>query len=238
MTGTVVGYDPGGNGKHGFARALVRCGKIVSLVATETRKTAEEVVRLILGEEKPLGLGIDTLTCWGTGHSGLRPADHWLRRQYPKVQRAVIAPGGLRGAMCLNGMAVLFAVRQAFPDIFVTETHPKVLYYALSKEKPDFDGPNKSDMNKNLNQLLAVQEKNVTPQSEHEWDAAISILPVVRGLYGSWQDLHVHPTDHGERLIHPCGKTTYMWPEEKNIGPPTPVPQPPPQPAQEHPASL
>ena len=63
MTGTVVGYDPGGNGKHGFARATVRDGEIVC-VTTKTLQTAEDVVRSILGGEKPLGLGIDTLTCW------------------------------------------------------------------------------------------------------------------------------------------------------------------------------
>ena len=237
MTGTVVGYDPGGNGKHGFARASVRGGKIVSPVKTETLANVEEVLASI-SKIQPLGLGIDTLTCWSTGHSGWRPADRWLRHQYRDVREAVIAPGSLRGAMCLNGMAVLVAVRQAFPDIFVTETHPKVLYYALFNETPDFNGPNRSVMKSRLSRLLDCVDVAPRDEDEHQWDAGISILPVVRGLHGSWQDLHVRPTDHGERLIHPCGKTTYMWPEEKNIGPRTPVPQPHPQPAQEHPASL
>ena len=232
MTGTVVGYDPGGNGNHGFARAMVRGGDVVC-VTTKTLQTAEDVVRSILDGEKPVGIGIDTLTCWSTGHSGWRPADRWLLQDYPDMQGAVIAPGGLRGAMCLNGMAVLAAVRQAFPDIFVTETHPKVLYYELFKDRYDYNGPNESIMDERLSELLGL---DIEPQTEHEWDAAISILPVVRRLHGSWQDLHARPTDPGERLIHPCGKTTYMWPEEK-IGPPTPVPQPPPQPAQEHPAA-
>ncbi len=231
MTGTVVGYDPGGNRKHGFARAEIRDGKIVKLVTTTTLKTTEEVVREILGEEKPLGLGIDTLTCWSTGPSGLRPADRWLRRQYPDEQKRVIAPGGLRGAMCLNGMAVLAAVRQAFPDIFVTETHPKVLYYALScGQHHDYSGANKSNMDRWLRGRL--DGVDVTLEDEHQWDAAISILPVVRALSGSWQrDLHDpdHP-DHApinssERLMHPCGKTTYMWPEVNSV-PPTPVPRP------------
>ena len=155
MTGTVVGYDPGGNGKHGFARALVRGGDIVC-VTTKTLQTAEDVVRSILDGEKPLGLGIDTLTCWSTGHSGWRPADRWLRQRYPGVKRAIVAPGGLFGAMSVNGMAVLVAVRQAFPDIFVTETHPKVLYHALFKDIFDFDGKGPT-MTKQLNQLLAVK---------------------------------------------------------------------------------
>ena len=227
MTGTVVGYDPGGNGNHGFARAKVRDGDIVC-VTTKTLQTAEDVVRSILGGEKPLGLGIDTLTCWGTGHSGWRPADRWLGHQFPVVKASIVAPNSLYGAMCLNGMAVLVTVRQAFPDIFVTETHPKVLYYERCKQRYDYSGQNASAMNACLNCWLGVK---VEPRNEHEWDAAISILPVVRGLHGSWQDLHALPPDSGERLLQPCGETTYMWPERNSI-PPTPTPQPPPPPAQ------
>ena len=227
MTGTVVGYDPGGNGNHGFARAKVRDGDIVC-VTTKTLQTAEDVVRSILGGERPLGLGIDTLTCWGTGHSGWRPADHWLRDRYRDVKKSIVAPNSLLGAMSVNGMAVLFTARRAFPDIFVTETHPKVLYYARCKQRYDYSGRNASAMNACLSCWLGV---NVTPQNEHEWDAGISILPVVRGLHGSWQDLHALPPDSGERLLQPCGKTTYMWPEQ-SVGPPTPTPQPPPRPAQ------
>ena len=226
MTGTVVGYDPGGNGNHGFARATVRDGDIVC-VTTKTLQTAEDVVRSILGSERPLGLGIDTLTCWSAGRSGWRPADRWLRCRYCPVKDSIVAPNSLYGAMCLNGMAVLLTVRQACPGIFVTETHPKVLYYAKCNQRYDHSGSNISVMNDSLSSWLGVK---VEPQNEHEWDAAISILPVVRGLRGSWQDLHALPPVSGERLVHPCGETTYMWPERNPI-PPTPTPQPPPRPA-------
>ena len=215
MTGTVVGYDPGGNGKHGFARARVRDGEIVC-VTTKTLQTAEDVVRSILGGEKPLGLGVDTLTCWSTGRSGWRPADRWLRDRYRDVQKAIVAPAGLFGAMSVNGMAVLVTVRQACPGIFVTETHPKVLYYAKCNQRYDYSGSNISVMNDSLSSWLGVK---VEPQNAHEWDAAISILAVVRGLNGSWQDLHTLPTKSSERLVHPCGKTTYMWPERNPIPP-------------------
>ena len=212
LTGTVVGYDPGGNCKHGFATGTVREGALVS-VSTKTLRHAEEVVASILDIETLLGLGIDTLTCWGTGHSGWRPADRWLRKQYPEVQQRILAPNGLYGAMSVNGMAVLVAVRRACPGIFITETHPKVLYHALFKQPYHFDGPTKSEMSENLNQLLAVKE-NVAPQNEHEWDAAISIHAVVNGLKGSWQrDLHALSTNCHERLVQPCGTTEYLWPE-------------------------
>ena len=210
MTGTVVGYDPGGNGKHGFAKATVRDGDIVR-VTTKTLGYVEDVVASILDIETPIGLGIDTLTCWSTGHSGWRPADRWLRHRYPAVKKAVVAPGGLFGAMCVNGMALLVTVRQICPGILVTETHPKVLYYALFNEPWDFGGPNTSVMTKRLGRLLG---DDVAPQNEHEWDAAISILAVVRGPHGSWRrDLHSLPTNSDERLVRPCGRTAYVWPE-------------------------
>ena len=69
ITGTVIGYDPGGDGKHGLARATVRDGSIVD-VATKTVETVEDVVASILSTETLLGIGVDTLTCWGTGPHG------------------------------------------------------------------------------------------------------------------------------------------------------------------------
>ena len=214
MTGTVVGYDPGGNDKHGLALAKVEDGEIVS-VTTKTLGTVEKVLTWICKSEKPLvGLGIDTLTCWSTGRSGWRPADRWLRCQYCQVKNSVIASNSLSGSMSVNGMAVLFAVRQAFPRIFVTETHPKVLYYARSKRLYDYKVPNKSVMDKHLSESL--DGVDVAPEDDHQWDAAISILPVVRGLDGKWQnDLHAMATNDDERLVRPCSGTAYMWPEGK-----------------------
>lgn len=78
MTETVIGYDPGGNGKHGVAHATIRNGSILN-VSTRTCCFVEEVIECIFEDEVPLGIGIDTLTCWATGESGLRPADDWLR---------------------------------------------------------------------------------------------------------------------------------------------------------------
>ena len=215
MSGTVVGYDPGGNRKHGLAWATVQDGHVAN-VTTKTLRNVENVVASVLDIETLLGLGIDTLTCWGTGDSGWRPADHWLRERYPEVQNSVQAPNSLYGAMSVSGMALLVAARQAFPKIFVTETHPKVLYHAQCNERYDYNVPNTSVMNKHLSRLLGV---DVAPLNEHEWDAAISILPVVRRFHGSWQcDLHALPTDSDERLVHPCGKTAYVWPPARTAG--------------------
>lgn len=114
MTGTVIGYDPGGNGKHGVARAKVEDGRIVCVI-TETLNTVEEVLGSICKIEQPLlGIGIDTLTCWATGPSGWRPADRWLRERYPAVKKAF---GRVKCALRSherqrNGIAVFLAPGQ------------------------------------------------------------------------------------------------------------------------------
>ena len=215
VTGTVVGYDPGGNGDHGLSQATVRDGSVVS-VCTDTLGTLEAVVASVLKIETLLGLGIDTLTCWGTGSAGWRPADRWLRRQYPDVRNSIVAPNSLFGAMSVSGMALLIAVRRAFPDVYITEAHPKVLWYALRKQPYAYIDAHASLMNECLSSWLAV---DVTPRNEHEWDSAISILAVVRGLHGRWQhDLHALPTRYDERLVQPCGRTAYVWPGQGSVG--------------------
>lgn len=208
-TGTVVGYDPGGNGKHGLAWATVRDGRIDS-VTTKTLGNVDGVLAAIREIGTPLGIGIDTLACWSTGDGGWRPADDLLRKNYHAVERSVIAPNALRGAMCLSGMAVLLAVRRAFPGVFVTETHPKVLYYQLSGGQHHDYHTNRSDMNKWLRGEFDADVKPL--QTDHEWDAAISILPVVRyRLDGSWKN-DLHATD--EPLVQPCDDTAFVWPIE------------------------
>ena len=106
-------------------------------------------------------------------------------------------------------MALLYSLRQANPGIFVTETHPTVLCYALRELK--CKGVKAADRNKVLGKLLGVE---VAAKDEHQGDAAISILPVVRWLQKEWRrDLHALPTGDDERLVHPCGRTVYAWPE-------------------------
>ena len=53
MAGTVVGYDPGGDRKHGLAWATVRDRNIVN-VTTKTLRNVEEVVASIFDIETPL----------------------------------------------------------------------------------------------------------------------------------------------------------------------------------------
>lgn len=116
-----------------MARLTVRNDQVADC-ATATRPDTGAVINwLTSGAEPLLGLGIDTLTLWSTGKSGWRPADLELRKRYKGVRNSVLPPNFLSGAMSLNGMMVMLSLRREFPDLTVSEAHPKVLYFARTR---------------------------------------------------------------------------------------------------------
>lgn len=218
LTGHIIGYDPGGDGNHGFATLHVDQGKPKSL-ATKKLDNAEEVLSHIEDTRGLVALGIDTMTCWCTGSSGWRPADEWLDENYSG--NSVVSPNSMYGSMGINGMAVVFEARNdpkvgnEIGDPPVTETHPKVLYqevWGRGNGFPEYGDMTK--MNPALGKELGVP---VEAESDHEWDAAVSTLAALRGLTGEWNfDLHQDLSREPDgRLVKPCGETHYFWPEKE-----------------------
>lgn len=209
MNGTIVGYDPGGNGSHGIAALLIREGETTG-IELDTLDTAECVIRWMEGLNPIIGLGVDTLSCWSTGPGGWRDADLWLRENYPSARNSVVAPNSLYGSMALNGMSVLIASRGRYGGLPITETHPKVLYAALSGAQYDYAAGDES-MTQRLAQWLRLP---VQVRNEHEWDAAISALAAFKGISGAWER-DLLPQEHREdsRLVSPCGPVNYWWPD-------------------------
>jgi hypothetical protein len=62
--------------------------------------------------------------------------------------------------------------------------------------------------------VLAVHpDRADSVTNDHEWDAALSTLAVLRGLDGAWsRDLHALDASDDETLIEPAGPTRYVWP--------------------------
>jgi hypothetical protein len=208
MTGTFVGYDPGGNGRHGLAALTVADGRPVA-VDVGTLADAEAVLQRVEAVADLAGVGVDTLTCWSTGPSGWRPADRWLRAEHPEVRPSVVSPNALYGSMGLSGMAVLTALRRRQPDLPVTETHPKVLHWALRGRRYRYTTEPEA-MDADLSALVGLP---VRTANDHEWDAAVSAYAAACVARKEWtRDLHHLPTAEGERLVAPCGPTRYAWP--------------------------
>src|SRR4030042_857330 len=199
MEGTIIGYDPGGNGYHGFAVLHISSGKVKN-VNSSIHETAEDVIRDIKNQGKLLAAGIDTLTCLSTGSSGWRPADRWLRKKYKDVRNRIVSPNGLYGSMGLNGQSKLISLRQSQPDLLITETHPKVIYRHLTGNKYTYQNAS-GEMDELLSNLLEIP---VSTETDHEWDAIISAYSAFRSLKKEWSlDLHCLPLAEKERLIWP-----------------------------------
>lgn len=79
LTGTILGYDPGGNSSHGVAFVNYEQGSLIS-ARVITLKTANDVIEAASSVNDLIAIGIDTLTYWSTGPSGWRPADRWLKK--------------------------------------------------------------------------------------------------------------------------------------------------------------
>lgn len=210
MTGTLIGYDPGGNDHHGLAILRVETGQ-PRAIAIETCATVEDVLRRIEPIRDLLGAGVDTLTCWSTGPSGWRPADRWMRQQYRhEVARSVTAPNSLYGSMSLSGMSMLCTLRQLEPALAITETHPKVVYSVLWGHRYDYARSARS-MDHALSAVLGLAIRTAT---DHEWDATVAAYSMLCALRGEWAyDLHQIEPRPDERILSPCGPTRYAWPE-------------------------
>ena len=214
----IVGYDPGGNGKHGLAVLRVeRAGphwRAVELQVTAAFTLADVVASVTdtCREGRIVAAGVDTLTEWSSGRSGLRPADQWLRSEYRAIMGGVIAPAGLYGAMVINGAGFLLLLgpRLGADATVVTEAHPKVCYYACTGKKANWAEDQEEMVPWLVGELGVAEPEGIRGKEDHCFDAGTSVLAALRGLNREWTlDLHALPT--GTR-VQPVGQTHYWWP--------------------------
>ncbi len=201
-----LGYDPGGLGANGAAVLRVPdAGMPDARVATFD--SVDEVLhwfRGIAGETNVDGAGIDTMLSWSTVRSGWRPMDEHLRKTYPRVQHSIFSSNSAAGSMAIQGMAMAFRLKQAWPNIKLNETHPKVLYYALAHQPYKFAEPMMEWLHNMINATNPPAIAN-----DHEWDALLSAWATCQGFRGTWTtDL----MSGVQRLLLPAGPVTYFWP--------------------------
>lgn len=237
-------------GGHGVAALWITAGSVVRH-DTETLGAVSQVLRWFderLADDGPHGVGIDTLTYWSEGEAGWRGADAWLRKRYGhedrfrvpetapgksrskriRVRDSVASPNSLHGSMSVSGMFVLRRLRGQWPRVFVTETHPKVLYHALRSSKgqvyvylasgkesppPEQVRAEYSDLTQRNTwlQTQMPQASGTAPGDDHQWDALISAWAAYQSRKKNWADL-VDLEDQ-RMLDFPGGCVKYCWPE-------------------------
>jgi hypothetical protein len=135
--------------------------------------------------------------------------DILLRKKYPFVSKSVISPNALAGSMAIQGIAMAFRIREYYPTVNLNETHPKVLFYALSGEKYYFSKLMKNWLFNQMEFFLDQMEVS----NEDEFDALFSAWATWMGLQGNWKEDLMRDINN---LILPISGVTYYWPE--NIG--------------------
>ena len=156
-----VGADPGGKGRFGLAFVHV------SGLHCDTVSSVEEAVKRIVRAGMPLGIGIDAPMWWSAGPGAGRCADARLRKRYGLSGGTVQSGNSLRGAALIGGVLLASGVREKFPSVRITESHPKALLGAFEWDEPSF-----------------AKEFGIPTawSNEHERDAAIAAVCAREGF--------------------------------------------------------
>jgi predicted nuclease with RNAse H fold len=124
-----LGADPGGKGSFGLA--ILTPDGAAKTWCVDCADAAITIVRAYLSTP-PQGVGVDAPLWFSSGPSGDRRSDQWLRKTYKLSGGQVQAANSLRGAALTQGMMFVQRIRELFPSIPVTETHPNAVLKALS----------------------------------------------------------------------------------------------------------
>lgn len=119
-----VGADPGGLDRFGVSLLMS-----TNEYKSATVNCADEAVDYIAHncEGSPKGAGIDAPLWWSSGPKSIRLADEWVRKEFGLSSGTVQAGNSLRGAALIQGAMLVVRLRERFPEIMITETHPKAL---------------------------------------------------------------------------------------------------------------
>jgi len=193
-----VGADPGGDGNFGVA--ILTDDQVSGSSAVNCADEAIAFVRARL-DRAPAGVGVDAPLWWSSGRSGGRASDAWLRRRYGLSGGEVQAANSLRGAALVQGVMFVQRIRELFPAVPVTESHPKAVLKVLTRG--DWEA---------FTRRFGVK---VAVATEHERDAIIAAISAREGFRGRWpHDLTTKrlpaEQDPGSYWLAPVH---YFWPE-------------------------
>ena len=174
-----VGADPGGKDKFGLAFVDVE-----GRVQCATVSSVDQAVRTIMKESEPLGVGIDAPMWWSAGPGGGRKVDARLRKGYRIRSGTVQSGNSLQGAALIGGMLLASRIREVFPGVRITESHPKALLIAM-----------------NLDEARLAERFGISKawRNEHERDATIAAICAREGFEGRWRTDLAENRDHLEQ---------------------------------------
>lgn len=194
-----VGADPGGIGNFGLAFVQVS-GRLCCDTVSSVEEAVERIVQASMSLDVE-GIGIDAPMWWSAGPGAGRCADAWLRKQYGLPSGTVQSGNSLSGAALIGGALLASKVREKFPGIHITESHPKALLKAFGWDESDFAKKFKIPM---------------AWSNEHERDATIAAVCAREGFKGRRRTDLAKKRDACEQdpQAYWLAPMHYFWPEE------------------------
>ena len=194
-----IGADPGGKGRFGIALLIDLDPPLTAVVSC-----VDEAIAFVLAHigKQPAGVGVDAPLWWTSGPSGDRHADQWLRKRYRLSGGEVQASNSLRGAALTQGVMFVHRLRETYPAVRVTESHPKALLKAIA------DG--------RWATFAARFNVNASPADEHTRDAIVAAVAARETFDGRWTAnlANSRLTSEQDPLTYWLAPIHYGWPEE------------------------
>ncbi len=205
----LLGFDPGGEDGFGWCLADHTPALPLRVRATGVVDNAQEALRAVgahvLPGEQILGAGIDAPLFWVS--SGDRMADRILRGELREL--GVPSPGGtvqavnsLRGACLVQGIMTGVLLRDRYPSLPITESHPKALLWLLR-----LANQRQHPAGILLSAMPQFRVPDVKGATDHERDAAVATLSAWAMLSRpvGWRDLHGQEQHPYSPLALPLG---------------------------------
>ncbi|MYG42392.1 MAG: DUF429 domain-containing protein, partial [Rhodobacteraceae bacterium] len=127
-------------------------------------------------ENNVLGMGIDAPMWWSSKPGGGRKSDDLIRKNV--IEKSTVFSGNsLTGAALIGGMLLALRNREKYPQVKITESHPKALLQTLIKKETGETTRKelKNEMTKMRQKFPEMfQISNGWPSNEDEQDAAVA----------------------------------------------------------------
>ncbi|MBT1159073.1 DUF429 domain-containing protein [Aminobacter anthyllidis] len=210
----ILGFDPGGEKKFGCVIMDLEGNSLDSYIAESVDDAIAWTFKSV-GGAQPVAAGIDTLLFWQSTKSGWRGADQYLRSAYPACRSSILCANGLYGSMSVQGAVLAHRLRQKWPKILLTETHPKVLWHHITAgaEYPRNWQDGVPEPVASWLQRSEIDAPSIA--GEDEFDALLSAWAAGQAYKKNWtRDLSELPaSNQNSENIYLVQDINYFWPD-------------------------
>ena len=210
MSDVVLGFDPGGQKKFGWAvceNTGERLRVLKTSVANDAHETITKVSEVLPEGARIAAAGIDAPLFWGK--AGNRKVDELVRaavaeRGHVNASGTVQQVNSLWGACLVQGILLGDLLHQRFPEASITEAHPKALLWLLGLAA--YARPAESLTLHDLSEWIDGTDVTV---SEHERDGVLAAFAAwsMSTKSPGWRDL----LESEPSPVQPLGTPVSYW---------------------------